>query len=1154
MGALKKRAAIFGVAGLAALVVLVFFIQRPVLSYLVREALARGLGAAGFVLESAEVNASLGRALVIRNIAVRGTGSNDTDLKVGELSVAVIPLPVLLGSSERVLARVSAEGVEGVADLRFPGGSPVAPTPGAGEQRRQLALLLRLLPLQVDLDTGELALLLDDLRIEIAGGAVELAENRGGFAGWTRMAIQTPDWTMDFPQSRATATWKSGVIFLAEWDLLPVLRISSLTLNVFEPGAISLEFDASAFGGWARGNAKLGTTPGTQPLELTLWAGDLGVPGAVGFFFPEMADDVRGRVKSLRVGFRGDPARLQFGDATLRLEASNVSWEDRGWEELVVGLRLADGRFTLSEFLLRQEENRIDATGEMLWPAGDDFANLAALEGNIRATAGIENLAALAALAGEPFQELAGSVKMKTDLRWRGGQAFGSVELAAADCAWRGNPLGGLDLRATLDAGEMKVSECVWKNGGDTAALSGSFRFTEPFVYKGNAVVAVENIGRYADLAGAGQLSGASGGLNIEWQGDGTRNSHSGAWKIRLDAVNAPDFPGGVTGNFEGSYSPDNLISECRLLHKSLELSFGISAGSGGVYAERILLRAGQNPLLDGSLYLPWNPLVTLAGKSWTEGLLAEKNIYADLRTRKLHLKDLAVLLGQEFPLDAEFNGHIAASGPLEAPEISADLNVGPVVFRENGRKLVEGGEIKAAARDGRASASGRVNLLPVENVRLDPVTFELNFPFGVAVRDGSVVWTDPLGALQGNVQLPSVDLARFGFLVPDVRRVRGVLSGGVVVGNSLAAPLIEGSIEFKDGLLEINRQLPDFQNLRATLRFNGDSMQIENAGGAVGAGPFQITGGATWGGDAGPVFDVKLAGEQLLLHRDRTMRLRADVNLGIRGGLEAGVIAGSVLLVDGRIFQRLEITPLLQGGGPETGGPLLLPDLAGLVPPPFGGWEVDVEVTNKTPFLMVGNLASGAIEPALRVVGTLGDPRPTGRVTLRDVRAFLPFATVTIPEGVVEFDRDSPRSPTLDIRGFSQVLEYDIELRVEGLLEEKNIVLRSDPPLSQEQILLLLTAGIAPGASSGTGAGQAVMGQGGLLVLKALLRNFEPDGVDVDSLINRVQVVSAPPALPGLRSTLRGEFRLTDNAAIYTERDGLGYFGGGLTYRIRFR
>jgi autotransporter translocation and assembly factor TamB len=299
---------------------------------------------------------------------------------------------------------------------------------------------------------------------------------------------------------------------------------------------------------------------------------------------------------------------------------------------------------------------------------------------------------------------------------------------------------------------------------------------------------------------------------------------------------------------------------------------------------------------------------------------------------------------------------------------------------------------------------------------------------------------------------------------------------------------------------------------------------------------------------------DLTLTGQQLLVMRNRQVRLRANADLRLAGSLTGGgALTGAVALTDGRIYQRLEITPLLQSATAESGrAPLLLPDLRGLVPPPLDAWKLDLTVANADPFLIVGNVASGSIEPDLRIIGTLGDPRPTGTVTLRDLRAFLPFSIVHIPEGLIHFLEESPRSPTLDIRGYSEVLQYEIMLLAQGSLEEQNIILRSDPPLSEDQILLLLTTGLTPG--TGAGMGEAAAGQGSLLLLKTLAREFEPEGVDLDDILNRIQVGTYPPPFMGMRPTLLGEFRLTDNISLFSRRDGFGYFSGGATHTWRFR
>jgi hypothetical protein len=1141
---------------LAALIILIAVVQSAVLSYVIREAVIRGGAWAGLEVVAVDVHASLGRPVVLSNLEIAGRGANETALHVGEITVAPSGFGEILRNQDRLIHRLAARDVRGIFDARHFVAEPGQPSPSLSREQTaaRLAGILRFLPVRLSLQTGDFQVLLEDLRISTPQLSLELVEDQSGTLSWDALSVETPDWTLEMPPSNATTAWKNGALYLADWALLPVLYINSCSLEIFRPGAVTLDWNAASLGGWIRGNARLNSVVGAPPLEFTLWAGQLDVSQAAGFFAADSLSDAEGLVSSLRVGFRGDPQNLPASDTTIRLLASNVSWQKRGWEDLVVGLRLADGRFTLSEFLLQQEENRIEAVGELLWPRDDDFSNLEALEGKLESTAKIENLSSLAALAGDPFGNLSGQLEVKTDLRWSRGEASGTMDLTGEGWTWRDQQIGGASIRATLEAGEMQIRELSWKNGGDFLDLTGSFRFSEPFVYSGKATLGIAEAAPYAALLDWKNAEGIRGGIRLAWQGDGTASSHSGAWDLSLETMIIPKLTEGITGNFRGSYSPDNLFSACRITHDQLELTFSLAAGTGGVYADKIFLRSGKTALLDGSIYLPWNPLVLLTGSEWPAGLLGEKNIYADLRTRRLELRDVGLILGRELPVNAEFTGQVGASGPLEAPEIDAQLAFGKVTSTPDSTQILESGQIKLAARNARATVEGTLALPKVESVSMDPVILQAAFPFGIAVRENRLVWTDPTGDLEGKITLPDVDLSRFAFLAPDIRRVQGLLSGEILLGRSLSNPSIEGTVTLREGLLEVNRQTPELTNLRMTLRFDGDSFRLEDTGGEIGAGPFLITGGASWKNPASPDLQLNFEGNELLLYRDRAMRIRADANLSLVGNTQGGAISGSILLVDGRMYQRLEITPLLQGGGPDTGAPLLLPDLAGLVPPPLGNWTLDISVENKTPFMLVGNLASGTIEPAIRVVGNLGDPRPSGRMVLRDLKAFLPFATVTIPEGIVSFDENSPRSPNLDIRGFSQVLEYDIQLFIQGALEERNLILRSDPPLSQEQILLLLTAGIAPGASSGPGAGQAIAGQGSLLVLKALLRNFEPDGVDLDSLINRVQIVSAPPPLPGLRSTLRGEFRLTENASIYSERDGLGYLGGGVTYRIRFR
>ena len=160
----------------------------------------------------------------------------------------------------------------------------------------------------------------------------------------------------------------------------------------------------------------------------------------------------------------------------------------------------------------------------------------------------------------------------------------------------------------------------------------------------------------------------------------------------------------------------------------------------------------------------------------------------------------------------------------------------------------------------------------------------------------------------------------------------------------------------------------------------------------------------------------------------------------------------------------------------------------------------------------------------------------------------------MNVDNGFIDFIESDPWMPQLDIRASAQALDYDVQALAFGPLNERHLILRSDPPLSQESLILLLTAGLPPGVFAGAGFGEAAVGQGGLLLLRAFVRQFDTQKVDLDSLVNRLQISSVPPELQGRRATLRGRFRLWQGLSLMSERDSFGFYNAGATYSLRFR
>jgi hypothetical protein len=72
-----------------------------------------------------------------------------------------------------------------------------------------------------------------------------------------------------------------------------------------------------------------------------------------------------------------------------------------------------------------------------------------------------------------------------------------------------------------------------------------------------------------------------------------------------------------------------------------------------------------------------------------------------------------------------------------------------------------------------------------------------------------------------------------------------------------------------------------------------------------------------------------------------------------------------------------------------------------------------------------------------------------------------LPAASVKILEGKLSFEGD-PAAPLLDVRGEAEVEKNKIFVHLKGTPDKPEMVLTSDPPMSQDKLLLMLATGRA--------------------------------------------------------------------------------------------
>jgi hypothetical protein len=199
------------------------------------------------------------------------------------------------------------------------------------------------------------------------------------------------------------------------------------------------------------------------------------------------------------------------------------------------------------------------------------------------------------------------------------------------------------------------------------------------------------------------------------------------------------------------------------------------------------------------------------------------------------------------------------------------------------------------------------------------------------------------------------------------------------------------------------------------------------------------------------------------------------------------------------------------------------------------------------------------------QLTGTATDPALSGRIRSRPNRGEVKLAPGTfmrIESAEAWLPEEAGRPPTVTFHGRVGTGEGAIQINVEGPLDNPSLSLKSDPPMSQKDLLGRLAFGIAPGAVSGE-TGVATLA----VYLYDQAKDDWPNADRREGFFDRIRPTVIPgdssqqrrvpwelPPTGTLRSTsLRTEYVYNYYFSIIGETNREGDVGGDLKLKIRF-
>ena len=125
---------------------------------------------------------------------------------------------------------------------------------------------------------------------------------------------------------------------------------------------------------------------------------------------------------------------------------------------------------------------------------------------------------------------------------------------------------------------------------------------------------------------------------------------------------------------------------------------------------------------------------------------------------------------------------------------------------------------------------------------------------------------------------------------------------------------------------------------------------------------------------------------------------------------------------------------------------------------------ELNITFDTLNPILLKNNLAEVYLKSSGTLLGDLLNPEINTRIEVTPNLSKFKFKghDFILSQGYVEIrDRSKTRTSDMKFLGIAKVNDYDVKLDISGSIEKTNIALSSEPALSPEDLLSLLTLGV---------------------------------------------------------------------------------------------
>jgi translocation and assembly module TamB len=278
-----------------------------------------------------------------------------------------------------------------------------------------------------------------------------------------------------------------------------------------------------------------------------------------------------------------------------------------------------------------------------------------------------------------------------------------------------------------------------------------------------------------------------------------------------------------------------------------------------------------------------------------------------------------------------------------------------------------------------------------------------------------------------------------------------GTTTFQVEAHGPLQHPSLQGHIEVQDGSLSLEDLPNGLSQLRGSLEFNQNHLEVKSLTAMSGGGLLSVGGFLAY--EHGIYADLSVTGNGVRIRYPQGVTSLADAKLQLQGSQNNLFLSGDVLITRFSTNPDLDLATVVSAANAAV---------QTIAPPdaPSNHVRLDVHIVSSPQLNFQNAFAKLAGDVDVHLRGTLAVPSLLGRVSITQGSAMIAGTRYDLERGDITFTNPVRIEPIIDLSATAHVEDYDITLGLNGTPQKLSVIYRSDPPLPESVVLSLLALG----------------------------------------------------------------------------------------------